>query len=85
MLAIIFFFLDENRFAKGGYSILSTDIEIFRSQEGYLITSNNQGLGIASEIDQTLCIAKVHVIDSFIHARSDCILCIPFICSGSPN
>lgn len=60
------FFLDENRFAKGGYSILSR-------------------VRVASEINQTLCIAKVYMIDSFIHARSDCILRIPFICSGSPN
>ena len=29
-------FLDENRFAKGGYSILSKDIEIFPGQKGYL-------------------------------------------------
>ena len=65
ILAIIFF-LDENRFAKGGYSILSR-------------------VRVASEINQTLCIAKVYMIDSFIHARSDCILRIPFICSGSPN
>lgn len=31
-----YFFLDENRFAKGGYSILSKDIEIFPGQKGYL-------------------------------------------------
>ena len=81
----LIFFLDKKRFAKGGYSILYKDIEIFPGQEGYLITSNSQGLGIASEILQTLCIAKVYLIDSFIHEFSDCILCIPFICSGIPN